>query len=91
MNFKPMGDCILVEQDQEKEGLIVLVNKVKLAQGTVVAAGPGKISQKGILIPMQVKVGEKVCFSEHIGQKTVVDGKEYLVMHEPDIAGVIDG
>ncbi len=91
MNFKPMGDCILVEQDQEKDGLIVLVQKTKLAQGTVVAVGPGKISQKGILLPMMVKVGEKVCFGEHTGQKTVVDGKEYLVMHEPDIAGVIDG
>ncbi len=91
MNFKPMGDCILVEQDQEKDGLIVLVQKAKLAQGTVVAVGPGKISQKGILLPMQVKVGEKVCFGEHIGQKTVVDDKEFLVMHEPDIAGVIDG
>lgn len=91
MNFKPMGDCVLVKQDVEKEGLIVLVQKAKLAQGTVAAVGPGKLSQKGILLPMQLEVGQKVCFGEHIGQKTMVDGVEYLIMHEADVAGVIDG
>ena len=85
-----MGDCILIEQDVEQDGLIVLVNKSKMAQGTVIAVGPGKLSQKGMLLPVQLEVGNKVCFGEHTGQKTVVNGKEYLVMHEPDIAGVID-
>jgi len=91
MKFKPMGDCILIEQATEKAGLIVLIQKDKLNQGTVVAVGPGKLSQKGILLPMQVRVGQIVCFSEYAGQKTVIEGKEYLVMREPDIAGVIDG
>lgn len=90
MNFRPMSDCILIKQDVEKQGIIVMLKADKMAQGVVVAVGPGKMLPDGKVIPVQLVVGEKVVFGEHVGQKTVFDGEEYLVMHERDIAGVID-
>lgn len=89
MKFIPARDCVLVKQDEEKQGLIALLNRSKLGSGTVVAVGPGKYSNKGFLIPMSVAVGDKVVFSEHVGQKTVIDNEEFITILEPDIAGVL--
>jgi chaperonin GroES len=91
MNFRPMSDCILVKQDIEKQGIIAMVRDTKMSQGTVIAVGPGKMLPSGKVRPVQLVPGEKVIFGEFAGQKTTLDGQEYLTMHENDIAGVIDG
>jgi chaperonin GroES len=90
MNFRPMSDCVLIKQDIEKQGIIALLKADKLAQGYVVAVGPGKMTPKGQVRPVQLTPGDKVVFGEHVGQKQTINGQDYLIMHEGDIAGVID-
>jgi chaperonin GroES len=90
MNFKPLKDCVLIEQEIEKQGLIV-VPQSKLAQGFVRAVGPGKRMEDGGVIPMDIQVGDHVLFGEFSGQKIKHEGKEYLMMREPDVIGVLNG
>ena len=95
MNLRPLHNCVLIEQEIEKhDGLIVMptTSEKRLFQGTVIAMGNGLRSQtNGEVQPMDVKVGDRVLFGEYSGQKTLIDGKEYLMMREPDIIGVFDG
>ena len=59
-------------------------------QGVVLAVGPGKRDEAGKLIPMDVKVGDRILFGKYSGQNVKVDGDEYLVMREEDIMGVLE-
>ena len=89
--LRPLGGLIYVEQDVEKQkGLIILPQTNKLFSGTIVAVGPGKKLDNGHIIPMEVSVGDRVVFGENIGQSLTHEGKDYLVMHQADIAGVIE-
>lgn len=90
MRLKPLFDCVLIEQHVEKQGLIVLP-QTKLAQGTIVATGPGNRTNSGDLQKICLNVGDRVLFGEHSGQKVPLDGKEYLMMRERDVIGVLDG
>jgi chaperonin GroES len=90
MNFKPLKDCVLIEQEIEKQGLIV-VPQSKLSQGFVRAVGPGKRMEDGGIISMDIQVGDHVLFGEFSGQKIKHEGKEYLMMREPDVIGVLNG
>ena len=58
-------------------------------QGEVIAVGPGKRDEAGKLLPMDVKVGDRVLFGKYSGQNVKVDGEEFLVMREEDIMGVL--
>lgn len=90
MNLRPLHNCVLVEQEIEKHGMIVLPQS-KLSQGVIIAMGQGlRSTTTGELQPMGVAIGERVLFGEYSGQKTMIDGKEYLMMREPDIIGVFD-
>jgi chaperonin GroES len=89
--LRPLGGLIYVEQDVEKQkGLIILPQANKLFSGTIVAVGPGKKLDNGRIIPMEVEVGDRVVFGENIGQSLTHNGKDYLVMHQADIAGIIE-
>lgn len=90
MRLKALFDCVLIEQHVEKQGLIVLP-QTKLAQGTIVATGPGNRTPSGDLQKLCLNVGDQVLFGEHSGQKVPLDGKEYLMMRERDVIGVLDG
>ena len=59
-------------------------------QGEVIAVGPGKRDAAGKLLPMDVKVGDRVLFGKYSGQTVKVDGEEFLVMREEDIMGVVE-
>ena len=59
-------------------------------QGEVIAVGPGKRDEAGKLLPMDVKVGDRVLFGKYSGQNVKVDGEEFLVMREEDIMGVVE-
>ena len=90
MIFQPLSNCVLIEQEfQKQEGLIVLP-KEKLAQGWVRAIGPGKKNEDGNVVPTELLVGDHVLFGEHSGQKVKHEGKEYLMMREPDVIGVLN-
>lgn len=89
MNIKPLSDCILVKQDIEKSGLILLPES-KLTSGVIVAAGEGKRNEDGKVSEMYVKVGDRIMFGEYSGQKVKHEGQEYLMMREPDVIGLLD-
>ena len=94
ITFKPLSDNVLIdyeEQDEEKtKGGIIMTTKQRPQQGTAVAVGPGRKSYKtGERMPMAVKVGDEVKFAAFAGREIKVDGKEYFLMPETDIQGII--
>ncbi len=95
MKVKPLGDRILVKPLEEKEvkrGNIIIPDtaKEKPQQGEVIAVGKGKMTDDGKLIPMEVKVGDKVLFGKYSGTEIKIDGEEYLILHQDDVLGIIE-
>ncbi|MDI6640697.1 MAG: co-chaperone GroES [Elusimicrobiota bacterium] len=95
MKLKPLGDRVLVEPLEPKEvkkGGIIIPDtaKEKPQEGKVIAAGPGKLDDSGKKIPMDVKVGDKVLFGKYSGTEIKIDDKEYLIMHQDDILGIVE-
>lgn len=94
IKIKPLGDRIVVkpaEAEEKTKGGIILPDtaKEKPVEGTVVAAGPGKKSDEGKLIEMEVKVGDKVLYGKYSGTEVTIDGEEYLIMRESDIFAIV--
>lgn len=96
MNIRPLQDRIIVERVEEETktagGIIIpdTVSKEKPQEGVVVAAGKGKVTPEGNVLPLDVKAGDKVLFGKYAGSEIKVDGKEYLIMREDDILGVVE-
>jgi len=91
LQVKPIGDRVLIEaapaETKTASGIYIPETAQEKPQlGTVVAVGPGKYAeQTGVLIPLTVKVGDKVVYGKFAGQEFPIDGKDYLVMRESDI------
>ena len=91
VSFKPLGNRVVVEPDDEQEqvssGGIYLPDtaKEKPQQGTVVAVGPGKLSDDGNRVPMEVEVGDTIVYSKYSGTEYKEGEIEYLVVREDDI------
>ena len=95
MNIRPLHDRVIVKRVEPEtrtaSGLYIPdAAGEKTDQGEVLAVGPGKRDDAGKLIPMDVKVGDRVLFGKYSGQTVKVDGEEYLVMREEDIMGVLE-
>jgi chaperonin GroES len=95
MNVKPLGDRVLVqpvEAEEVKKGGIIIPDtaKEKPQEGKIVAVGAGKRDDNGKLIPMDVKKGDRVLYSKYGGTEIKIEGKEYLIMREDDILGIIE-
>lgn len=96
MNIRPLQDRIIVERVEEETktagGIIIpdTVSKEKPQEGVVVAAGKGKVTAEGKVLALDVKAGDKVLFGKYAGSEIKVDGKEYLIMREDDILGVVE-
>lgn len=91
MKLKPLSDCILVAQDEEKVSSIIIVpGTKKLYSGKVVAIGPGKKLDNGTITQMDVAVGDHVMFGEYTGQTTTYEGKDYLMMRNADVIGILN-
>ncbi|MCD6429298.1 co-chaperone GroES [bacterium] len=96
MKIKPLADHILIEpitQEEKTESGILLpqtAEKERPEQGRVVAIGPGKKTSSGKIIPIDVKVGDKVIFTKYGPTEIEVDGKEYLIAKEEDILAIIE-
>ncbi len=96
MKIKPLSDHILIEPIKEEEktktGILLpeTAEKERPEQGKVVAVGPGKRSEKGDIIPISVKPGQKVLFKKYGPDEIKVDGKEYLIASEEDILAIIE-
>ena len=95
MKLRPLADRVIVKRiDSEIKTAsgIVIPNSAaeKPDQGEILAVGPGKKNDKGELIAMNVKVGERVLFGKYSGQTVKVDGEELLVMKEEDLFAVVE-
>lgn len=95
MKIRPLHDRVIVkrlEAERKTASGIVIPDSAgeKPDQGEVVAVGPGKRDEAGKVIPMGVKVGDRVLFGKYSGQGVKVDGEELLVMREEDIMGVLE-
>jgi chaperonin GroES len=95
MNLRPMQDRIIVkrvEEESKTAGGIYIPDtaKEKPQQGEVVAVGKGKVTEDGKVLPLDVKVGDKVLFGKYAGTEVKLDGQDYLIMREDDILGVIE-
>ena len=94
IKLNPLADRVVVkaaEAEEKTKGGIILPDtaKEKPVEGTIVAAGPGKISDNGELVKMTVKVGDKVLYGKYSGTEVTIDGEEYLIMRESDIFAII--
>ncbi len=95
MKIRPLNDRILVKRLEEEEktagGIIIPDSaKEKPAEGEIVAVGPGKLSDAGERVAMDVAVGNRVLFSKYGGTDVKLDGEDFLIMREDDILGVIE-
>ncbi|ACC98478.1 Chaperonin Cpn10 [Elusimicrobium minutum Pei191] len=93
VNIAPLGDRIIVkpiEREVMKSGIIIPdTAKEKPMEGEVVAAGPGKLGEKGERAPMDVKKGDKVLYGKYSGTEVKINDKNYLIMHQDDVLGII--
>ena len=95
MKLRPLQDRILVkriEEESKTAGGIFIPDtaKEKPQKGEIVAVGHGKKTEEGKVIPIDVKVGDKVLFGKYSGTEIKVEGQEYLIMREDDILGVME-
>ncbi|HEV2199225.1 MAG TPA: co-chaperone GroES [Bryobacteraceae bacterium] len=96
MKIRPLYDRIVVkriEDDTEKTagGLFIPDSaKEKPQQGEVMAVGQGKRNEEGKLIPLDVKVGDRILFGKYSGSDIKMDGEEYMIMREDEVLGVLD-
>jgi chaperonin GroES len=95
MNLRPLQDRIIVkrlEEENKTSGGIYIPDtaKEKPQKGEIIAVGKGKVTEDGKLLPMDVKVGDKVLFGKYAGTEIKIDGQDYLIMREDDILGVIE-
>jgi chaperonin GroES len=96
MNIRPLHDRVIVRRTKEETtspgGIVIPDNATeKPAQGEIVAAGRGKITDSGNVRSLAVSVGDKILFGKYAGTEIKVDGEELLVMREDDIVAVIEG
>ena len=94
MNLKPLADRVVVRpsvaEERTKGGIIVPdTAKEKPVWGEIIAIGPGKVSDEGKLIALEVKVGDRVLYGKYSGTEVTIDGEELLIMRESDIFAIM--
>lgn len=94
IGVRPLHDRILVKRTTEEEktagGLYIPdTAKEKPQKGEVVAAGKGRVLEDGKVLPLEIKVGDRILFSKYAGTELKLDGEEYLMMREEDVLGVV--
>src|SRR5690349_3720956 len=95
MHFRPLHDRVVVRRidaDQKTQGGIIIPDTVqeKPQEGEVIAVGPGARSDRGDLIPVELKAGDRVLFGKWSGTEVKIDGKDLLIMKETDVLGVVE-
>jgi len=94
MDFRPLHDRVVVkrlEGEEKTKGGIIIPDtaKEKPQEGEIIAVGPGGRDEAGKLIPIDLKVGDRILFGKWSGTEVKIDGKDLLIMKESDIMGVI--
>ena len=95
-SVRPLRDRILVERVEEQEqrvgGIIIPDSaKEKPQEATVVAIGRGRVNDKGDVFPLDVKVGDTVLIGKYSGTEIKLAGKDYLILREEEVLGVVEG
>ncbi len=95
MKLRPLQDRIIVKRVEEESktagGLFIPETaKEKPQRGEVIAVGNGKKTEDGKVLPVDVKVGDKVLFGKYAGTEIKIDGEDYLIMREDDILGIME-
>ncbi len=95
IDIKPLGDRVVVEaveQAPKSAGGVILPDtaKEKPQEGVILAVGPGRKTDKGEVVPIELKVGDKVIYSKYSGSEIKLDGNEYLIISEKDVLAVIN-
>ncbi len=96
MPFRPLHDRVLVrriESDSKTAGGIIIPDTAqeKPMEGEVLAVGPGARTDKGDVVALGVKVGDRVLFAKYAGTEVKMDGEDRVIVKESDILGIIDG
>jgi chaperonin GroES len=96
MKFRPLHDRVVVKRidaESKTAGGIIIPDtaKEKPSEGEILAIGPGGRDEAGKLIPIDLRVGDRVLFGKWSGSEVKIDGAEVLIMKESDIMGVIEG
>jgi chaperonin GroES len=96
MKFRPLHDRVVVRrldaEEKTKGGIIIPdTAKEKPQEGEIVAVGPGARDEKGKLVPIDLKKGDKILFGKWSGSEIKLDGEELLIMKESDVMGVVEG
>ena len=94
MNVRPLADRILVRRIEEKESIrggIIIPDtaKEKPQEGEVVAVGPGRVTEDGKRIAMELKKGDRVLFGKYSGTEVKLDGNEFVILREDDVLGIV--
>ena len=95
MKFRPLHDRIVVRRiaaEEKTAGGIIIPDTVKEkpSQGEVIAVGPGGRDEAGKLIPIDIRVGDRVLFGKWSGTEVVIDGEDLLIMKESDVFCVVE-
>jgi len=94
MNLRPLADRVVVkpnESEEKKQGNIIIPDtaKEKPQQGKVIAVGPGRVSDDGKKIQMEVKEGDTILYGKYSGTEVTVDNEDLLIMRESDIFAIL--
>jgi chaperonin GroES len=96
MKVRPLHDRILIKRIEEKESIkggIIIPDtaKEKPQEGEVIAVGHGKKTEEGKVVPLDVKVGDRILFGKYSGTEIKLDNEEYLIVREEEVLGVLEG
>ncbi len=94
MKIKPLADRVVIkplEESEQKKGSIIIPDtaKEKPQKGKIVAVGPGKMTDDGKRIKLEVKNGIIVLYGKYSGTEVTIDGDEYLILRESDILAIV--
>lgn len=94
--LRPLGDRVVIQptprEEMTKSGIVLPdTAKEKPQEGTILAAGPGRLTDEGKREPMDVKTGDKVLYAKYAGTEFKVDGDELLIVSQKDILAIVEG
>jgi chaperonin GroES len=94
--LRPLGDRVVIQptprEEMTKSGIVLPdTAKEKPQEGTIIAAGPGRLTDEGTREPMDVKEGDKVLYAKYAGTEFKVEGDEYLIVSQKDILAIVEG
>ena len=94
MAFRPLGDRVVVrrvEEEAKSKGGIIIPDtaKEKPQEGEVVAVGPGRLTEEGKRVAVEVKKGDRILVGKYSGTDVKIDGTEYVILREEEVLGVL--